>query len=151
MPQERFLAQSETQVRVRYAETDQMGVVYHANYLVWFEIGRTTFLRELGFNYKQMEQEDGCLIAVAAASARYRLPARYDDVLSIRTQMTAMRGPVIKFAYQVVRLADEQLLAEGETTHVVVSSDMKKMTLPEKYAVSFRELVGKAEVDLRNV
>jgi len=144
MAQERFLTQSETQVRVRYAETDQMGVVYHANYLVWFEIGRTTFLRELGFNYKQMEQEDGCLIAVAEASARYRLPARYDDELSIRTQMTAMRGSVIKFAYQIVRLADEQLLAEGETTHVVVSSDMKKMILPEKYAASFRELVEKA-------
>ena len=127
----------ETRLRVRYAETDQMGVVYHANYLVWFEVGRVEFIRQLGLDYKSMEREEGCGIAVVDARVRYRLPARYDDELIVKTQLAAARGAVIRFAYKVVRAADDALLCEGETVHVVVGVDMKKRALPQKYAERF--------------
>lgn len=128
---------NETRVRVRYAETDQMGVVYHANYLVWFEIGRVEFIRQLGLDYKSMEKEEGCGIAVVDARLRYKLPARYDDELAVQTQLVAARGPVIRFGYRIVRVVDDVLLCEGETVHVVVGSDMKKRSLPQKYAERF--------------
>jgi acyl-CoA thioester hydrolase len=127
----------ETRVRVRYVETDQMGVVYHSNYLVWFEIGRVEFIRQLGLNYKQMEEEDGCGISVVDAHARYRAPARYDDELVVETRLLAARGAVIKFGYRILRVTDGVLLCEGETTHVCVDKDMKKRTLPRKYAERF--------------
>lgn len=127
----------ETRVRVRYAETDQMGVVYHANYLIWFEVGRVEFIRQLGLDYKSMESEEGCGIAVVDAHVRYRMPARYDDELIVRTQLEAARGAVIRFGYKIVRAADGVLLCEGETVHVVVGADMKKRALPQKYAERF--------------
>lgn len=127
----------ETRVRVRYAETDQMGVVYHANYLIWFEVGRVEFIRQLGLDYKSMEHEEGCGIAVVDARLRYRLPARYDDELIVKTRLAAARGAVIRFEYKIVRATDGVLLCEGETVHVVVGSDMKKRTLPQKYAERF--------------
>jgi acyl-CoA thioester hydrolase len=132
---------SESRVRVRYAETDQMGVVYHANYLVWFEIGRVDFIRSLGMDYRSMEQEDGLGIAVVDVSARYKHPARYDDELKIETRLAAARGPVIKFHYKVLRDADDVLLCEGETVHVVVDREMKKRPLPEKYASRFASVL----------
>jgi acyl-CoA thioester hydrolase len=124
-------------VRVRYAETDQMGVVYHANYLVWFEIGRVDFIRSMGMDYRSMEREDGLGIAVVDVSARYKSPARYDDELKIETRLTAARGAVIKFAYRVIRVEDDVVLCEGETIHVVVDREMKKQSLPDKYASRF--------------
>jgi acyl-CoA thioester hydrolase len=129
----------ETLVRVRYAETDQMGVVYHANYLVWFEIGRVEFIRQTGLDYAAMERE-GAMIAVVEATARYKAPARYDDELLIRTTLVGFRGPVVRFRYAVVRAMDGVLLCEGETTHIVVGRDMKKRELPPEYAERFREL-----------
>jgi acyl-CoA thioester hydrolase len=128
---------SEARVRVRYVETDQMGVVYHSNYLVWFEVGRVEFIRQLGLNYKLMEEEDGCGISVVDVHARYRAPARYDDELVIETRLLAARGPVIKFGYRILRVGDGVLLCEGETTHVCVGKNMKKMCLPPKYAERF--------------
>lgn len=132
---------SQSRVRVRYAETDQMGVVYHANYLVWFEIGRVDFIRSLGMDYRTMEQEDGLAIAVVDVSARYKQPARYDDELRVETRLNAARGAVIKFGYRVKRDADDALLCEGETVHVVVDREMKKRTLPEKYANRFAKVL----------
>src|SRR5437899_2336986 len=117
---------AETRVRVRYAETDQMGVVYHANYLVWFEIGRVEFIRSLGLDYRTMESEDGLGIAVVDVAARYLLPARYDDELIIETRLIAARGAVVKFGYRVVKAEDRAVLCEGETAHVVVSREMKR-------------------------
>ncbi len=111
-----------------------MGVVYHANYLVWFEVGRVEFMRQVGLNYNDLEREEQCGIAVVEANARYRSPARYDDELLVRTRLTALRGAVLKFAYQVVRARDEVVLCEGHTVHVVVGKDMKKRLLPAKYA-----------------
>jgi acyl-CoA thioester hydrolase len=123
-----------TTVRVRYAETDQMGVVYYANYLVWLELGRVELLRQLGFDYKQMELEDDCFIPVVEATCRYRAPARYDDVVTIDTEASLARGYLLKFRYRLWRAADETLLAEGETVHVVTGRDMKRKLLPMKYA-----------------
>ncbi len=128
----------EARIRVRYAETDQMGVVYHANYLVWFEIGRVELMRQMGLDYKSMERDEGCMIAVVEATARYKAPARYDDQLLVRTHILAARGPIIKFGYAVVRESDGQLLCEGATTHVVVGRNMKRTRMPERYAAVFK-------------
>jgi acyl-CoA thioester hydrolase len=127
---------SEARVRVRYAETDQMGVVYHSNYLIWFEVGRVELIRQLGLNYKQMEEE-GCGIAVVDVHVRYKAPARYDDELMIETRLLAARGAVVKFGYRILRITDGLLLCEGETMHVCVGVDMKKRSLPPKYAERF--------------
>ena len=132
---------AETTVRVRYAETDQMGVVYYANFFIWFEIGRVEFLRQLGFDYRDMEREDGCFIAVADARCRYKAPARYDDLLTIRTRLKRRRGPVVHFTYEIVRQTDGALLAEGDTSHIVVDTELKMRTLPEKYRRVFDTLL----------
>lgn len=133
---------SEAKVRVRYAETDQMGVVYHANYLVWFEVGRVELMRSLGFDYRTLEAGEGCLIAVVEATARYRLPARYDDELTVRARLKSARSSMMQFGYEIVRVADGVLLCTGETTHVVVGRDLRKRSLPEKYVTAFRAAVG---------
>ena len=129
----------EAKIRVRYQETDQMGVVYHANYLVWFEVGRVELMRQMGLSYKDMEREEQCGIAVVEATARYRAPAKYDDELIVRTWLTAVRGPVIKFSYAIVRALDLVVLCEGQTVHVVVDREMKKTCLPARYAERFAE------------
>jgi acyl-CoA thioester hydrolase len=128
---------SEARVRVRYAETDQMGVVYHSNYLIWFEVGRVELIRQLGLDYKRLEEEYGCGITVVDVHVRYRAPARYDDELVVQTTLLAARGPVIRFGYKILREEDGVLLCEGETMHVVVGKDMKKRSLPPKYAERF--------------
>lgn len=134
---------NDTRIRVRYAETDQMGVVYHANHFIWFEVGRVELLRQLGFSYKDMEQHDNCYIAVVDARCRYKSPARYDDELIVRTWLKNIRESVIHFGYELLRPSDKSLLAEGETTHIVADAEMRKTTLPEKYMKVFREAAGK--------
>jgi len=136
-------AVNESRVRVRYAETDQMGVVYHANHFIWFEIGRVELLRQLGFSYKDMEQEDNCFIAVVDARCRYKAPARYDDEIVVRTWLKNIRESVIHFGYELILLRDGSMLAEGETTHIVADAHMRKTVLPEKYRKAFREAAAK--------
>jgi len=136
---------SEVTVRVRYAETDQMGVVYHSNHFVWFEVGRVEFFRQLGFSYKDMEQQDGCHIAVVDARCRYKAPARYDDEVVVRTQLKNVRESMFHFTYELVRASDELLLAEGETMHVVIDREMKKTPIPEKYMQIFRTAISDAK------
>jgi acyl-CoA thioester hydrolase len=133
----------EVTIRVRYAETDQMGVVYHANYFVWFEVGRVEFLRQLGFSYRDMEQNDGCCIAVVDARCRYKAPARYDDEVLIRTHLRNVRESLVHFGYELVRISDGVLLAEGETTHIVVDLQMKVRAIPEKYMKMFQQTMGR--------
>ena len=127
-------AVGEARVRVRYAETDQMGVVYHANYLIWFEVGRVELMRQRGLDYKRLELDEGCWIAVVEATARYKAPARYDDELIIETRVISTRGPIIRFGYRILRVEDGLLLCEGETVHVVIGRDMKRRRIPKKYA-----------------
>jgi len=133
---------NECRLRVRYAETDQMGVVYHANYFVWFEVGRVEFLRQLGFSYRDIERDDGCAIAVIDARCRYKAPARYDDEIIIRTHLKHIRESVVQFGYELVRANDGEFLAEGDTTHIVVDMEMKKTPLPGKYMSAFRAAMG---------
>jgi len=134
----------EVRLRVRYAETDQMGVVYHANYFIWFEVGRVELLRQLGFSYRDMEQNDQCFIAVVDARCRYKAPARYDDEVTVRTRLKNVRESLMHFGYELVRATDALVLAEGETTHIVTDGEMKVRTIPEKYMKVFREAMGKA-------
>jgi acyl-CoA thioester hydrolase len=133
----------ESRVRVRYAETDQMGVVYHANHFIWFEIGRVEFMRQLGFTYRDMEREHGCFIPVVDARCRYKSPARYDDEIIVRTHLKNVRESVIHFGYQLVRADDGEVLAEGETTHMVIDAQMKTAPLPAAFLKVFREAAGK--------
>jgi acyl-CoA thioester hydrolase len=133
------------QVRVRYAETDQMGIVYYANYLVWFELGRVELLRSLGLAYSQLEREHECILPVIEATCRYKAPARYDDRILIETRAALLRGSVIKFAYRILRQDDgiePVLLAEGETVHVVCDDQLNKKPLPEHYAAALRKMMG---------
>ena len=134
----------EVKIRVRYAETDQMGVVYHANYFVWFEVGRVEFLRAMGFSYREMEENDACFIAVVDARCRYKAPAHYDDEITVRTSLKNVRESFIHFGYELVRVSDGALLAEGETMHVVTDAEMKRRTIPEKYMQLFRDAAGKS-------
>lgn len=124
-------------VRVRYAETDQMGVVYHSNFLIWFEVGRVEIMRSLGFDYKRMEAEDDCYLVVADAHCRYHHPARYDELITVRTRILEAKNRMLKFGYEVFRQADQKLLATGDTTHISCHRDGRVMHLPEKYKTAF--------------
>jgi acyl-CoA thioester hydrolase len=136
-------ATNETRLRVRYAETDQMGVVYHSNHLIWFEVGRVELLRQMGFSYRDMERDDGRFIAVAEVKCRYRAPVYYDEEVIVRTRLKSVRESVVVFSYELVRAASDALLAEGETTHIVTDASMKVASLPEKYLKAFRAALGK--------
>ena len=138
----RMIEYHDATVRVRYAETDQMGVVYHANYLVWFEVGRVELIRALGIEYKIMEKEDDCHIVVADAHCRYLQSAKYDEVLRIRTRIAESRNRIVKFSYEVFRDADDKLLAIGETTHIICGSNGRPKLLPAKYQHVFKSVVA---------
>jgi acyl-CoA thioester hydrolase len=124
---------TETLVRVRYAETDKMGVVYHANYLVWFEIGRTEYCRERGISYRDMEETGDAFLVVAESYCRYKAPAFYDDELIVRTHLTELRRRSMRFGYELLRATDDTVIAEGETGHVVTDSRGRVRTLPDLY------------------
>jgi acyl-CoA thioester hydrolase len=134
---------SESRLRVRYAETDQMGVVYHSNHFIWFELGRVELLRQLGFSYRDMEREDNCHLAVVDARCRYRAPASYDDEIIVRTHIKNVRESLVHFGYELLRVSDGQLIAEGETTHIAIDADKRITTFPEKYMKALRAMVGK--------
>ena len=123
----------ETRVRVRYAETDQMGVVYHANYIVWMEVGRVEFFRAHGLRYRDLEREGGVLLAVAEVQCRYRSPALYDDEVTIRTRMSEVNPRMLRLEYDLISVEDGRLLATGYTRHVFCGTDRKPRRLPEKY------------------
>ena len=128
---------SETNLRVRYAETDTMGVVYYANYFVWMEVGRVALCKALGFSYREMELEDGILLAVAEAKCRYRSSARFDDEVIVKTWIERADPRMAVFGYEM-RLADTgAILATGTTTHVFVDKTMRRARLPEKYHPMF--------------
>lgn len=123
----------ETGVRVRYAETDRMGVVYHANYLIWFEIGRTEFCRARGFAYRDMEENYSAFLVVAESYCRYKAPAIYDDELIVRTHITELRRRSVRFGYEILRATDGLIIAEGETGHVVTDGNGRVKSMPELY------------------
>jgi len=120
-----------TAVRVRYADTDQMGVVYYANYLIWFEVGRNEYLRAVGYPYSKLESED-IRMPVAEATCRYHAPARYDDVLDVRTRIAEVGNASVRFTYRIVRQADARLLASGATRHAAVDPGGRPCRIPEE-------------------
>src|SRR5688572_28777181 len=123
----------ETDIRVRYAETDKMGIVHHSNYLIWFEAGRSDLCRARGFSYKEMEEQDNALMVVAESYVRYKSPAFYEDVLIVRTQVAEIRSRSIRFIYEIYRESDDTLLAEGETLHLVTDENKKVKLIPDVY------------------
>jgi acyl-CoA thioester hydrolase len=133
MPEEIPLPAHETRLRVRYAETDQMGVVYYANYLVWMEVGRAEFCRTAGIRYRDMELSDGILLAVVEAHCRYLRPARYDEEIAVTTSIASASRRAVEFHYEIRNAETGRELAAGGTKHVFLGADMKPVKLPEKY------------------
>ena len=124
-------ALSTSRVRVRYAETDRMGVVYHANYFLWFEVARTDWLRSTGWSYREMEAE-GFSLPVLEAQCEYRQPARYDDELDVRARGALLSGVRVEFAYELIRAADGLELARGRTVHAAIDRQGRPCRLPDR-------------------
>ncbi|MCL6480796.1 MAG: acyl-CoA thioesterase [Firmicutes bacterium] len=131
------MAEASITLRVRYAETDRMGVAYYGNYFTWFEVGRVELLRQLGFRYRDMEEQENSYIVVAEARCHYRRPARFDDLLRIVTRVVESRSRSIRFAYEIYNEETGELLATGETTHVICDANGRPRVLPEKYRKYF--------------
>jgi len=127
----------QTRLRVRYAETDQMGVVYYANYLVWMEVARVEYCKSVGFSYEEMERDDGVFLAVAEAHCRYLYPARFDQEILVETSLADAHPRMVRFSYEMRSAGDGRKLATGETSHVFCGRDMKPVRLPEKYRANF--------------
>lgn len=123
---------SETRFRARYSETDKMGVIYYANYLVWMEMGRTDYCKSVGFDYRDMEL-DGANMAVAEATCRYVSPARYDDEILVITRIERLNRRLITFAYVITNDRTQAVLAEGTTVHIAVGADGKSRFIPQRY------------------
>ena len=128
---------TETRLRVRYAETDQMGVVYYANHYIWMEVARVDLCKGRGFNYRDMEQEDGIFMAVAESACRYRAPARFDDEIIVKAWIEAANPRAVTIQYEM-RLADgDRVLATGHTRHIFVNREMHRARLPQRYFAMF--------------
>ncbi len=128
---------AETRIRVRYAETDQMGVVYYANYLVWMEVGRVALCKACGFNYRDMEREDGVMLAVAEANCRYAAPARFDDEVIVKAWISQAGGRMVTFSYEMRLAENGRTLATGYTRHIFVTRELKPTRMPAKYLALF--------------
>ena len=127
----------ETRLRVRYAETDQMGVVYYANYFVWMEVGRVDLCKSAGFRYKEMEEQDGVLLAVVEAHCRYLQPARYDEEVIVKAWIESANPRMVRFGYEMREADANRTLATGETKHIFCGRDMRPSRLPQKYYALF--------------
>lgn len=125
-------------LRVRYAETDSMQIVYHANYLIWMEVGRTDYFRQLGFTYRDLEEQHKLFTPLIEINCRYLASAVYDDEILVRTYIKQINRRLIKFGYEIYRINDNTKLCEGESTHLVVNSERKRSTLPEKVLNAFQ-------------
>lgn len=123
----------ETSFRVRYAETDKMGVVYYANYLIWMEVGRAEYCRAAGIRYRDMELDDGILLAVVEAHCRYLRPARYDEEIVVKTWVANASRRAVEFGYEIRDGQSGRQLAAGGTKHMFLGPEMKPVKLPEKY------------------
>jgi acyl-CoA thioester hydrolase len=132
-------------VRVRFAETDQMGIVYYANYLVWMEIGRVELCRALGIRYRDMEREDGVLLTVAEANCRYLEPALYDDEVDVHTWIESSHPRMVVFGYEMRNIERGVVLAKGQTKHIFCGRDLKPARLPSKYHAAFGIVTAQQE------
>lgn len=125
----------ETEIRVRYQETDNMGVVYYANYFVWFEVARTEYLRSQGVSYRQLEA-NGLYLMVVSAACQYKYPAKYDDIIRIQTCIPEIKNSSLKFSHKL--FVGDKLIATGESTHVFTNKSGKPVRVPEE----MRNLAG---------
>lgn len=132
----------ETRLRVRYAETDQMGIVYHANYLVWMEVGRVEYCRAAGLRYRDLEKETGVLLTVVEANCRYLAPALYDDEIAVQTRVEEFTPRMVRFGYEIRNAATGALLATGFTKHLFLGPERKPRKLPEEFR---RYFVGQSK------
>ena len=127
-----------SRLRVRYAETDQMGVVYYANYFIWMEVGRVERVRSLGLDYKQLEQTEGLFLSVIEANCRYLYPARYDQEIAVETSISKSTERIVEFAYRILSLHPDRVLAEGATRHMWLNKEFRPSRLPEHYLEKLR-------------
>lgn len=127
----------EASLRVRYAETDQMGIVYHANYFAWMEVGRIEFCRAAGLRYRDLEREEGILLSVVEVGARYSAPARYDDEIIVKTWVGEANPRMVVFRYEIREAAEGKVLVTGFTKHLFLGRDFKPHKLPERYRAIF--------------
>ena len=125
-----FPVEGRATVRVRYAETDRMNVVYHTHYLVWFEVGRTELMRKLGCAYAELEEKHGIYFPLREIGARYHASARYDDTLDVHTVLESVGGASVRFGYRVIRREDDRLLVTGSTEHAAVGAGGRPRRLP---------------------
>ena len=137
MPDDSAVRSYETRFRVRYAETDQMGVVYYANYLVWMELGRAEYCRAAGMRYRDLEMNDGVLLAVVEAHCRYLHPARYDEEIAVKTWVAKASQRIVEFEYDIRDAKTGRQLASGGTKHVFLGANMRPVRLPGKYLPLF--------------
>ncbi|MBN2453089.1 MAG: acyl-CoA thioesterase [Candidatus Omnitrophica bacterium] len=130
---------AETNIRVRYQETDNMGVVYYANYFTWFEVARTEYLRSVGITYKQLEDK-GMYLMVASASCEYKSPARYDDIVRIQTWMPELKNSSLRFEHRL--FIENRLVATGESVHVFTGAEGKPIRVPGELRELYHEVNG---------
>ena len=123
---------SESRVRVRYAETDQMGVAYHGNYFVWFEVGRSQYCNDCGFSYRELETQHGLYLIVADAHCRYQSSAKYEDELTVKTFVKELTKRTIRFGYEIHR-ADGVKVATGETLHILINKENRPTSFPDRF------------------
>ena len=132
------LAAHVSHLKVRYAETDQMGVVYYANYLIWMEVGRVGLVRGLGLDYKKLEQTEGLYLSVIEANCRYLYPARFDQEIAIETSIQEANSRMVEFGYRILSLNPDRLLATGTTRHIWLNRDFRPARLPGQYQAMLR-------------
>ena len=130
-------ANSVSRLRVRYAETDQMGVVHHRNYFVWFEVARTDLLRQFGWTYREME-EAGFRLPVIDAHCTYLRPSRYDDELDVRASVRLASAVRLEFSYEVVLVKDGSMVAVGKTQHASLTPEGRPCRLPARIREAFQ-------------
>ncbi len=126
-------------LRVRYAETDSMGIVYHANYLVWMEVGRTDYFRKLGFTYRDLESQYNLFIPIIEINCRYLASAVYDDEVLVHTYVKQFNRRLVRFGYEIYRVNDNCKLCEGESAHLVVDRERRRSSFPEKVLSAFQD------------
>ena len=132
-PRSTVLPKHEVRLRVRYAETDQMGVVYYANYFVWMELGRVELVRSRGCDYRQLEQTEGLYLSVIGANCRYLYPAKFDQEIVVKTEIVSANPRVVEFGYEIRSVDPNRLLAQGSTRHMWLNRNWRPTRLPERY------------------
>jgi acyl-CoA thioester hydrolase len=143
------MATHESRLRVRYAETDQMGVVYHANYLIWMEIGRVELVRSIGLNYKHVEDNEGLLLSVIEVACRYIAPARYDEEIAVTTAIVKANSRSIEFAYSIANCDTDRVLATGSSRHMWLNREMRSCRIPDRYLAIISASVPEHEQEFR--